>query len=200
MGNLEKALKNYFDELSTEVIQNLGKVLRYMSKERKISYHIIKDIVSNEPEDFLLQLFELKLLIPPKSFQSSLEWNNQIYNPQPSNEYKLPKIIEILVETAITSGDWNPNNAIRVIFRKKGDPDWKKIPFLIEEMKKYIKYQQINGNQIRKSCTRVGLKNRANSLIAELKGAYVISPKLSASFFKTIKQGSPIYEVNPSVV
>jgi hypothetical protein len=48
------------------------------------------------------------------------------------------------------------------------------------------------------ACLQLGLSNRVDGLIAELKAAGIISPKLG-SVPEVNREGSPIYELNPGV-
>ena len=50
----------------------------------------------------------------------------------------------------------------------------------------------------RKYVRELDLEDKVDSLIAELKGTGVMSPKLG-SLIEVIRQGSPIYELNPSL-
>ncbi|MEA3361430.1 MAG: hypothetical protein U9R17_18770 [Thermodesulfobacteriota bacterium] len=56
----------------------------------------------------------------------------------------------------------------------------------------------VNANQIKKACMEFSLINRVDGLIAELKGAGFMSPKLS-SLVEASMLGTPIYELNPSL-
>ena len=58
---------------------------------------------------------------------------------------------------------------------------------------------RISAAQIRKTCRELGLAQRLDMLIAELKGSGVMSPKLG-SFAEVNREGSPLYELNPSVL
>jgi hypothetical protein len=51
--------------------------------------------------------------------------------------------------------------------------------------------------QIRQICVRVGLGERVDTLIAELKVTWVMSRRLS-SLAEVSRAGSPLYELNPS--
>jgi len=103
-----------------------------------------------------------------------------------------------LVREALQTPTWNPENAIIELFKEFGDPDWEQIPRLVRSIAEKATDHKITGNQIEKICLQFGLNNRVDGLIAELKAAGIISPKLS-SFPEVIREGSPIYELNPSV-
>jgi len=78
-----------------------------------------------------------------------------------------------------------------------GDPNYKQIPGLVRSISEKAVNQRITGNQIKMICLQVGLSNRVDSLIAELKAAGIISPRLR-SIPEVNREGSPLYELNPS--
>ena len=59
-------------------------------------------------------------------------------------------------------------------------------------------HNTINGAKIGALCIQNGLTDKTGAMIAVLKGAGIISPKL-ASISRTAKTRSPLYEFNPSV-
>jgi len=64
-------------------------------------------------------------------------------------------------------------------------------------IKEFINYK-INTIKIKKICRELDSEDRIDSLIAELRGSEVMSPKVS-SLTEVIREGSPIYELSPSL-
>ena len=73
------------------------------------------------------------------------------------------------------------------------------MPLLVGRMASEVKGHRINGIQIKRICAELGLGDRIDPLLSELKACGIISPKLS-SLTDVIRQGSPIYELNPSLL
>jgi hypothetical protein len=57
---------------------------------------------------------------------------------------------------------------------------------------------RITAGKIKMICAGFGLSGVVDSLIADLKAAGIMSPKLG-SMSEVIREGSPIYELNPAV-
>jgi len=112
--------------------------------------------------------------------------------------YEMPNIVRYVAREALKTGTWHPEKAILKLFKEFKDPNCKQIPELVRSIAKEACDQKITGDRIKKICLRLGLSNRVDSLIAELKAAGIISPKLS-SFPEVTREGSPIYELNPAV-
>jgi len=72
------------------------------------------------------------------------------------------------------------------------------MPDLILSIKKNSMHNTINGIRIGILCVQSGLKDKTGTMIAVLKGAGVISPKLAA-ISQVLRSKSPLYEYNPSV-
>lgn len=127
--------------------------------------------------EVLLLADEYKLLLPVRTAKSS-GWEDRLLLLKDGEIYGIPNLIRYLVKDALYTGRWDPEKAIIELFKKLGDPDWEQIPELIKAIaEKAIDYK-INGNQIKKICLQLGLSNRVDGLIAELKGAGFMSPKL----------------------
>jgi len=61
------------------------------------------------------------------------------------------------------------------------------------------RYCRINATQIKEVCSQLGLVDRVDALIAELKASGVMSPKLGP-IAEVSRAGTPIYELNPSLL
>ena len=193
---LERALSRILGAVKST--SKLSQVLAYASVNVTISYQKIKEIIKDDPEDVLLLADKWRLLLPVRTAKSA-GWEDRVLVLRDGEIYEIPNLIRYLVKNAIDTGQWNPEKSIIELFKKFGDPDWEKIPGLVRSIvEKAIDYK-ITGNQIKKICLKSGLNNRVDGLIAELKAAGIISPKL-ASIPDVVSAQSPIYELNPSVI
>lgn len=163
----------------------------------RIHYQDLASEVSGSVDEVLLVLWEWKLVIPVRSSRCS-EWDSRILSTEPGEFYEMPNIAKTLVKKAIESGTWDSTSAIRDLFRCMGEPDWEKMPDLILDIKTHTLHNTISGAKIGALCIQNKLKDKTGAMIAILKGAGVISPKL-ADISRTVKSGSPLYEFNPSV-
>ncbi len=200
--NLKKALEAYFfkeSRLNKELINSLSKILYHCSKKKKITFEEIKVLNEGDITDLIFFINEKKLLIPRKTFSGTMEWDDTFFLNNSNEIYEIPNIIKQMIREAINSGLWNPEKVIIKLFKKIGEKDYEKMPTLIKTLYQYSKNYQIYGSQIKSKCDDMLLGDKVNSIISELKGTGIMSPKLSSSFFHSIQQKSPIYELNPSI-
>ncbi len=193
---LERALSAIFGAGKTT--RKLSQVLDYCLLKGTISYQQIREIIKDDPEDILLLAEEWRLLLPVRTAKSS-SWEDRLLLLKDGEVYEIPNVIRYLVKDALHTGRWNPEKAIIELFKEFGDPDWEQIPGLVRSIAEKATDYKITGNQIKKICLQFGLNNRVDGLIAELKGAGFMSPKLGL-LVEVFSVGSPIYELNPSVV
>jgi len=181
-----------------EITRKLSQVLAHASVNVTVSYQEIKEIIKDDPEDVLLLADKWRLLLPVRTAKSA-GWEDRVLVLKDGEKYEIPNLIRYLVKDALDTGRWNPEKAISELFKEFEDPDWEQITGLVRSIaEKAIDYK-INGNQIKKICIQSGLSNRVDGLIAELKAAGIISPKLG-SIPDVLGAQSPIYELNPSVI
>jgi len=192
---LEKALSPILGD--AEATGGLSKVLAYASLQDTVSYQEIRDVIKDDPEDVLLLAEKWRLLLPVRTTKSS-SWEDRLLLARDGEVYEMPNVIRYLVREAMQSATWYPEKAIIELFKKLRDPAWKQIPGLIKAIAEKAIDNKINGNQIKKICLQFGISNRVDGLIAELKAAGIMSPKLG-SIPDVMGAGSPIYELNLSV-
>jgi hypothetical protein len=193
---LEKALSDILS--AGKITSKLSQVLAYASVNVTVSYQEIKEIIKDDPEDVLLLADKWRLLLPVRTTKSA-GWEDRVLVLRDGEIYEIPNLIRYLVKNALDTGEWDPEKSIIELFKKFGEPDWEKITGLVMSMaEKAIDYR-INGNQIKEICLQFGLNNKADGLIAQLKAAGIISPKL-ASIPDVAGARSPIYELNPSIM
>ena len=102
------------------------------------------------------------------------------------------------MEESSKTGCWDPEHAITKLFREMGEPNWERIPKLVEELGRQSRDYRVTAVQIKEICNELDMGDRVDMLIAELKGSGVMSPKLS-SLAEVSRVGSPLYELNPSL-
>ena len=197
VNGLERALNAFLSPRKLTGL--LAKVLIQACKVEKVFCDEIEQIAKDDTEDVLFLGFGWRLLLPARSARGTLEWEDAVLLPKPGEMYKVPpNVVECLVEEAIQAGRWNVENAIAEIFKLMGEPEWEKMPELVQKLGKESKDCKINAIQIKKICRELVLEDRVDPLIAELKGSGVMSPKVS-SLTEVIRESSPIYELNLSV-
>ena len=195
MENLIKALKSFMAE--DVPISDLAGILICASQCDRVKYQDLATEHHGGVDEALLVLWEWKLVIPVRSSRCS-EWDSRIFSTGQGELYEMPNISKTLVKRGIGTGAWDSAKAILDLFQYMGEPDWEKMPNLVLSIKKNIVHNTINGAGIGALCIDSGLKDKTGAMIAILKGAGIISPKL-ADIGRMAKTRSPLYEFNPSV-
>jgi len=195
MKNLEKALKSFMTE--DILVSDLTQILSLFLNFDRVNYRELASVTYDSLDEALLALWEWKLVIPVRSSKCS-EWDSRILLAEPEESYEMPNISKMLVKKGMETGKWESTAAILDLFQCMGEPEWKKMPDLILSIKKNSMHNTINGIRIGILCVQSGLKDKTGAMIAVLKGAGVISPKLAA-ISQVLRSKSPLYEYNPSV-
>jgi len=195
MNKLESALSRLLNH--SELTSRLVPVLSSASKRGRVSYREVEKMVNGDAEDVLLLGNEWRLLLPVRTLKSAA-WEDRLLVTKPEELYEAPNIVRYLVEDASRTGRWNPEQAITELFREMGEPDWGQMPKMVERLGEQAKDYRITAAQIKMVCNELGLGDRVDALIAELKGSGVMSPKLDA-LAEVSRAGMPIYELNPSL-
>ena len=193
---LEKALSGILS--AVKITSKLSQVLAYAAVKGTVYYQEIKEIIKDDPEDILLLADKWRLLLPVRTAKSS-GWEDRVLLLKDGEKYEMPNVIRYLIRDALDTGRWDPEKSIIELFKEFGDPDWEQIPGLVRSIADKANDHKITGNQIKKICLQFGLSNRVDGLIAELKGAGIMSPKLG-SIPDVLGARSPIYQLNPSVI
>ena len=195
MNDLENALARLLD--SSELTGCLASVLGHASEKGGISYEDVLEKAHGKAEDVLLLADEWRLLLPIRTAKSAA-WEDRLLLCEPEEHFEMPHVVTYAVKEAAKTGNWNPEGAIRRLFKEMGDPDWERVPSLVGRLGEKAENCKISAAQIGKTCAEFGLEQRVDMLIAELKASGVMSPKLG-SFSETNREGSPLYELNPSL-
>lgn len=195
MDKLERALSSFLghDDLASPLAQ----VLALAAKSGRISYDETQRMIKESADDVLLLASELRLLLPVRTFRSAA-WEDRILLIEAGEMYEVPNVVRFLVENAGQTGQWNPGDALSDVFRLAGEPKWERMPMLVERVAEKSQDYRVNAVQIKEACSELGLGDRVDTLIAELKGSGVMSPKLG-SFAQVAKAAAPLYELNPSL-
>ena len=138
------------------------------------------------------------MLLPMKAAKAG-DWEDKILIAQPGETYQAVNVVKHLVENASKTGRWDPEIAITQAFEDIGEPEIDKMPKLVAGIASQVKGRRISGVQIKRLCVELGLGNRVDPLISELKACGIISPKLS-SLTDPSRTGTPIYELNPCLL
>jgi hypothetical protein len=196
MDNIKQAIHSVIKDLTN--LDYICRVLLDVAEKDTINYDAIQAAAGPSTGEVLLELWEWKLLLPVRSSKCG-EWDSRIMLMQPGEVFEMPNISRVLTINAIQSGKWNTIGAIHKLFHQMGEPDWEKMPALIQEIRDSCVYNVISGARIGAACGHHGLREKTGALIAVLKGAGVISPKLMAMDRNRMQSASPLYEFNPCV-
>ena len=195
MNKLEKALSKLLRY--GELTSRLASVLARASERGRVAYREVEKMVNGDAEDVLLLGNEWRLLLPVRTLKSAA-WEDRLLLCEPGELYEIPNIARYLVEEATKTGCWDTEHALMELFKEMGEPAWERMPKLVEQLEEQAENHRITSSQIKKICSDLGLGDRVDMLIAELKGSGVMSPKLG-SLAEVSRAGTPIYELNPSL-
>ena len=195
MDKLEKALSRLLKH--SELTSCLASILAHASEKSIISYREIHKIINDNAEDILLLGNGWRLLLPVRTVKSAA-WEDRLLLCEPGESYEVPNIIRYMVEEASKTGRWDPGRAITRIFKEMDELAWERMPKLVDRLEEQAENHRIATTKIKKICIELGLGDRVDTLIAELKAAGVMSPKLG-SLAEVARAGSPLYELNPSL-
>jgi len=179
------------------LVSDLAQILSLFLNVDRVDYRKLAAVAYGSLDDVILTLWEWKLVIPVRSSKCS-EWDSRVLLAEPEESYEMPNISKMLVKKGMETGKWESTAAILDLFQDMGEPEWEKMPALILSIKKNSMHNTINGSKIGILCIQNGLKDKTGAMIAVLKGAGVISPKLAA-ISQVLRSKSPLYEYNPSV-
>jgi hypothetical protein len=192
---LKKALSSFLG--NTELTRSLAQVLTCVSKKGRVTFREVAETVGDNAEEVLLLGSEWRLILPMRTRRTSA-WEDRLLLFDPLELYEVPNIVRHLVEKASETGHWEPGFALSGLFKEMGDPHWNIIPRLVERLGDQSKNYRITAIQIKEICTGLGLGDRVDALIVELKGSGVISPKLRSPA-EVSRAGAVIFELNPSL-
>jgi hypothetical protein len=193
--SLVEALSSFSGD--TELTGSLAKILAYISRKGRVTYHDVVKMVGDNAEEALLLGNQWKLILPMRTCRTA-SWEDRLLWFGPAELYEVPNIVKYLVKHASERGLWDPGVALSELFKEMGDPDWNIIPRLVERLWEQSSNSRITAIRIKEVCAELGLEDRVDALIVELKGSGVISPKLRSPA-EVSRAGAVIFEINPSL-
>jgi hypothetical protein len=192
---LKEALSSF---LNADDAAKMARLLDLVVRNRKASYEEAKAMIGEDIEDILISGYGWRLLLPVRAAKAG-DWEDKMLMVQPGEIYQMVNVVKHLVKNASKTGRWDPETAIVDAFKDIGEPEIDKMSILVERIAFEAKGRRISGIQIKKLCTELGLGDRVDPLISELKACGIISPKLS-SLTDPSRAGTPIYEINPCLL
>jgi hypothetical protein len=193
--NLRQALQSLLGETPFEPLE---RVLLQASIVGKISYGEAKNLAGDDVDEVLLLASHLRLLVPLRSANDSFNWSDALLLCRPGEIYRMPNLSRHLVLLSSATGRWDPEQAIAAVFQEMGEPDWALMPALVRRLCEESSCFRVNAFKIDAICRDADLGDKVGSIILELKGAGVISPKFN-SFSEIRSSKSPVYEVNKAL-
>jgi hypothetical protein len=190
--NLKQALRSLLGEAPFEPLET---VLIQASISGKISYSEAENLAGHEVDEVLLLACNLRLLVPERSANDSLNWSDALLLCRPGEIYRMPNLSRHLVVLSGATGRWDPEQAVAAVFQEMGEPDWALMPALVRSLCEKSSCYRVNAFTIDAICHDAGLGDKVGPIILELKGAGVISPKFD-SFSEIRSSNSPVYEIN----
>jgi len=192
--NLRSALFFIGDK---ELIPDLAKVLLYAHSVHSVLYQKIGELIGGNAAEVILLSDEWRLLLPIRTKKSS-DWEDRLLLLKDNELFGMPNVVRYLVRYSLDTGKWDIRNAVLEFFKDLKDPNFNQMPDLLRSIIKRSRNNSIGANQIKKACMELSLINRVDSLIAELKAAGFMSPKLGP-LVEASMLGVPLYELNPSL-
>ena len=192
---IKKALSSFL----VDSTGSLARILCTAAKTGQISFEEIEKLIEPEDdiEEVLLLGYDYRILIPARSFKS-MEWTDRVLMAMRGEIYQMPNVIQNLVGEAGHTGKWEPKKAVVAVFKQMEEPEWAQMPKLVEMLTEQARGRKITATQIKQACKTLGLGDRVDSLIAELKGSGIMSPTLGY-LPEAAQKRSPTYELNASI-
>jgi len=190
---LQRALECFIDD--SGLVRPLAEVLDLVCAEGRVTYGQIKEVGGADTDELLLLAYELRLIIPVKTLRTSA-WEDKLLEFIDGALYEVPNIVRLLVANAKNTGCWDPGGAIKKIFEDMDVEESTGITYLVEKLCRSSECHKISAWQIKNACKALELSQSADTIIADLKAAGIISPKLEV--MSEVKQArAPLYEINP---
>jgi hypothetical protein len=195
LSRLERALG--FLRATGGETSDLSRLLLYAVDRTAVSYQEVKTVIQDEPEEVLLLAFDWKLLLPLTTAKSS-SWEDRVLSLQDKELYEIPNIIKFLLMAASKTADWQAESAMYDFFKESGHPHYQRMPGVVMALFEEGNNNRITADRIKFICSRLALSYSVDSLIADLKAAGIMSPRLGSAP-EVNREGSPIYDLNPAV-
>lgn len=189
--NLIKALETRFPG---EQVEHLARVLSQALEKGYITYKEM-DIPDKEKTELIMFAYSNKLLMPEQG--ETMAWEDRPPGLNPEEKYRMPNVITKIAEQAQKTGEWRPDEAVLEylleIGNEKAAAD-KKLS-LFRDLKRRAAGSKVTPETFKQSINNIDPGIDINQVIAEFKGAGVISPSLHRSMVSLTVE----YEINPSL-
>lgn len=193
MGKLEEALSRRFsDEASS-----LASVLLLAAERGTVSYEEVevREGSRRELKEDLLLLMEAERILLPVRTSKGLAWEDRILTLRNGERYEMPLVVRYLILNAYETGEWNPGYSVEKCLEDMGESEASEVLKLYNRIREKAETRRITAELLKKCSGELGLDLKIGKVIAELKGAGVISPCFRGSMYSTELQ----YEINPSL-
>ena len=212
--NIEGALRSFLDK--DEIISPLALVLEYGSNRDHVSYREIEKLIRGVPKETIKETLRWaarwRLILPSweKDFRS-LSWGDRmLISTKPETKYEVLRVIQCLVKRTAQTGLWNPEEAVKEIFKAITDLDAALALQIVRKLAKLVHedfrevtegefpYYFISLNQLKGIFDEIGLTERKDFdlWVVELKTTDIMSP--AANSFSTWGEEWG-FELNPSL-
>jgi len=188
MENLISALKRRYRD---ENVKNIAKILLLASRKGEVSFDEL-EMDEDEKVDTLLFLFSERLLIPKESSRT-LAWEDRIIRLRPGEVYIVPNVVRNLVDIAVDTGCWNPDAAVARYLDEIGEDQAEKVLEFFKRIRNRASTLKVTKYDLTEEAEKLGLSQILSRIIAEFKGAGILSPSL-------LDPKRFHYELNPSLL
>lgn len=224
LENVKKALRSFLDK--EEIIPPLALILGYGSSEMEkgstvdqVSYREIENLLPTSSKETIEKTLawaaQWRLMIPSwRSEFRSLCWGDRmIISTKPEIKYEVLRVVQCLVKGAAQTGLWNPEGAVKEVFKAISHLDSTLALQIVrimakraqrsfrEEPEEEFPYYFIPLDQLREIFDEVGLTERkdADLWVDQLKATDIMSPAIPASWTFGIWSQELGFEINPSL-
>ncbi len=140
-------------------------------------------------EDLLMLLERERALIPFET-SKTIAWEDRVLTFKPGETYEAPHVIKNMIRRAEETGELDTRHAFREYLRDIGEPEPEKMTVFFDHVFDRVENGRISAEALSEIAEELSLEHRMGTIIAELKGGGVISPRLR-------DPSTLSYEVNP---
>ncbi len=155
-------------------------------EKEKLQYNELQ-IPEPVKEDLLMLLERERVLIPFET-SKTIAWEDRVLTFKPGETYGVPHVVKNMLRRAEETGRLVPRYAFRMYLREIGEPET--MAAFFDHVLDEAENGRISAEALSEIAGELSLGHRVGTIIAELKGGGVISPRL--------RDPSALgYEVNP---
>ncbi|MHC1567029.1 MAG: hypothetical protein ACXQTD_04750 [Candidatus Syntropharchaeia archaeon] len=155
------------------------------SLDGEIFHEKVEEIAGEDTNETLLEAESLRLIIPEGN---DLSWKDgrRFFG----GKYRIPNVVRFAVKRACETGLWDGTYAIKAYFKEIKEDLSELMPLVFDEIRKKAYSGKISATEIKKIVSSFNIAE-AGVLIAELKGAGLISPLIEPGM------SDACYEIHP---